>query len=105
MGWSCSLEADNTLDAIKDACYRQTKTINMYVHRGARYFIELSRKEHVSGAITGKISKLGLNQMTGNDMILSESSFRIAGDGKIVRGTGLKELIGQGKKKTTRKKR
>jgi len=94
MGWSCARMAAFRLDAISNACYKQTGIQNEYrvgdyEYRVGdspsdicRYMWERSNKEHSDGAITGTIWRF-----TGIEGRIAKSgSFRIEGDGTITRG-------------------
>lgn len=81
MGWSCNKLAGLTLDAIKDFCYAQSGISNVFASNGNRYMIEISRREHRDGAITGTIYKY-----LENDRVKKSGSLRIEGDGKVSSG-------------------
>lgn len=78
MGWSCARRAAYRLDAITNACVKETGSQNVYLDGGRRFMWETSRREHVDGAITGTIYALD-----DNGYIQKRSSFRIDGDGKM----------------------
>lgn len=91
MGYSCTAAADRTLDAISEACYRQTKTRNVYRHNGRDLFWEVGR-ENADGAITGTIYRLSGPLGNPKTTITKAGSFRINPNGTIARGVGLKNL-------------
>lgn len=88
MGWSCSQLASRRMEAVSAACIASTGSQNVIeVAQKSRlkpptqkYMIEMSRREHADGAITGKIWKF-----VGENCI-SPQSFRINGDGTIETG-------------------
>ena len=88
MGWSSSARANETLEALMDACYKQTKVSNQYSHKGVFYFFEPNNKDYVDGKIVGTIAKLN-----SNGMVIKETRFEIGADGKIKSGIGLKDLL------------
>lgn len=81
MGWSCRADAGDTLDKVTAACIESTGMSNVYEAGGGRYFIEVSRKEHDDGAITGSIFK-HINET----QCRKAGSFRINGNGTVARG-------------------
>jgi hypothetical protein len=80
MGWSCGMDAAHTMDDWTAACVKATGAQNTYTGTDGRsYFWEVSRKEHDDGAITGvTYQDLG-------DTCRASGSFRIAGNGEVVR--------------------
>lgn len=85
MGWSCAVEASKTMCRIQahaglagDGCWRAG---------GNRYFIEVSRREHRDGAITGQVWRcLGPDNPDGSGRARKAGSFRIEPDGTVSRG-------------------
>jgi hypothetical protein len=79
MGWSCAKAASFTMEAISNFCFKQTKSDNVFVSKGNKYFIEWSRTEHRNGAITGSIMKMAMT------LCRKSGSIRIEPDGTISR--------------------
>ena len=78
MGWSCSNLAFKTLEKIQAACLEQSDSSNTWTDNGAKYFFEVSKKEHWDGAITGTV-----HMMIANNSCVKAGSFRINADGTI----------------------
>lgn len=57
MGWSCSAIAGNIMDEISKKSFEQSKSQNVYQHKGNWFFWETSRREYSDGSITGSIFK------------------------------------------------
>lgn len=85
MGWSCTAAANRILETWTKACIAQTGTQNTYTVRGTEYFFEVSRTEHDDGAITGTIQKVVRKDPDGRAWCQPAGSFRIGGDGRVVR--------------------
>lgn len=83
MGWSCSARAGRVLDRVVEFCKLYNKTSNTWTACGITYFFEESRRTHADGAITGTVYR---NLNTG--FCRKVGSFRIDGDGKIIRFPG-----------------
>lgn len=77
MGWSCTLEAAKTLEALTNACIEATGTQNQFRHNGELLFFEHSRREHEDGAVTGSVFNMKGRRV---------GSFKISADGKILNG-------------------
>lgn len=89
MGWSCRVEAGDTMDKVQAACIAQTGSANTWTDGQRTYFLEASRTEHADGAITGTVFR-----MLGDSMAQRSGSFRIDGDGTMARiPASLKTLI------------
>ena len=89
MGWSCAKAAAETMDSWVDACVKQTGSQNVFAANGKRYFWEVSNREYRDGAITGTVFAF-----VGESEARQVGSFRIDGDGKVVRAPkGLLALI------------
>jgi hypothetical protein len=73
MGYSYSLIAGATLDAVRSHCLAQTGTQNAYTHKGKSYFFDSTRTEHADGSITGSVWRMNGNMAT------RSGSFRIDG--------------------------
>ena len=82
MGWSCRADASKTLEAIEDACFKQSGASNVFSTSDGKYFFELSQKEYDDGAITGAIHKW----IPGTTLVQKNGSFRIEGNGRVSRG-------------------
>lgn len=80
MGWSCRVDAGNTMRKWETACRKATDSSNVWVENGKRFFWEASNTEHRDGAITGKIWKF-----VDADHVIGVSTFRINPDGTIGR--------------------
>lgn len=86
MGWSCSDKADKVLEKWVNACVAQTGSSNLFEVKGIKFHFEISRTEHDDGAITGMIRKyVSFNPDSGNGMTVQSGSFRISGQGEIIR--------------------
>ncbi len=89
MGWSYRSDAGRTMDAIEAAC-KQTREphgetcSNTFFVGGKRYFYETSRRDQVDGGIAGTIYRC-----LPNEMCRRVGTFRISGDGRVVRGPKL----------------
>jgi hypothetical protein len=92
MGYSCTAAANRTLDVISEACFRQTKTSNVYRHKGKDHFWEVGQ-ENADGAITGTIYRYSGPRISPDVSITKAGSFRINPNGTLARGVGLKDLI------------
>ena len=79
MGWSYSLAAGYTMGAIRDHYRAQGVTTSNSLPDGG--FYEESRREHKGGAITGMVFRM----MPDGVHCLPRGSFKIAGNGRIVR--------------------
>lgn len=91
MGWSCSKEAGDTLDAWTRACIASTGSQNVYIAfddpKRTKYFFDTSRREHADGAITGSVLRMGTN------ICHKVGSFKIRGDGTVAKWpTAFKKL-------------
>lgn len=76
MGWSCSAKASYTLEAITKLIDRESSNDLP----GGIGFFEASREEWIDGSITGTVWKfVAANRAS------SAGSFKISGEGKIVR--------------------
>lgn len=82
MGWSCNAKAGNVLNAWQDACAAQNGSSNVFTTARGKYFFEVSRTEHLDGAITGTVQKW----IPGTSFVKPSGSFRIEGDGSVTRG-------------------
>lgn len=82
MGWSCSAKASKVLEAWSDACFNQTGISNVFSTKNGKdkYMYEVSNKEHLDGAITGKIMCF-----ISETHVVNKGSFRIEPDGKVSR--------------------
>lgn len=84
MGWSCSSDAYKTMEKWTQACRSATGSQNEFVVDGARFFWEMSRREHDDGAITGSVQKIV--RVEGTRMWAEKSgTFRIEGNGRVTR--------------------
>lgn len=86
MGWSCRTDAARTMQTIENACRRQQSELgnpssNVFISGEATYFYEISRRDQTDGGISGAIW-----QYVGETHARKSGSFRISGDGKLVRG-------------------
>jgi len=81
MGWSCRKDASDTLHSFQDSCVKQTGSSNKWEDNNNTYFLEISRKEHDDGAITGSVYK-----MLPDSRCRKSGSFRIEGHGAVSRG-------------------
>ena len=96
MGWSCSLDADNTLRAISDICVKETGSQNTFNYKGSVYMFETGR-EQTDGAITGTITRLiengtdehGHKRYSG----YRAGSFKILPDGSIKQFLRFKKVV------------
>ena len=80
MGWSHRAEAGRTFDTIEDACYSQTGLSNKWrTDTDREYFLEVSQRDQPDGSICGKVYRLGA------DYCIKCGTFKIAGNGQIVR--------------------
>lgn len=93
MGWSCRADAGRVMDAWAAACVAATGSQNTFVVDGVEFFWEVSRTEHADGAITGTVYRT-VRKPTPEDLAtnpycagwsVKAGSFRIAGDGRIIR--------------------
>jgi hypothetical protein len=80
MGWSCTRDASDTMNAWTRACVGQTGSQNTYQEFDGerRYFWETSRVEHNDGRITGSVFV-----MLPDDMARKVGRFRINADGSV----------------------
>jgi hypothetical protein len=85
MGWSCRKEAGVVLDQWKQACIANSGRANEFTHRGRTYFVEVSRKEHWDGSITGTIMRVTETRADGTTMAVPAGSWRIEGNGTVTR--------------------
>ena len=94
MGWSCSRDAGRVTDRWTAACRESTGAQNTYTVDGETYFWELSNREHNDGSITGTIHRNlkvgeplhgGKLVEPGTTFCRKVASFKIAGDGTVVR--------------------
>lgn len=108
MGWSCAAAAGDVLRAWDDACIASTGLQNVYEDGGVRYMVEVSRREHDDGAITGTILR---NVPVTADMIARGAkpdsiyyrrcgSFRIDGDGTVRRAPAFLKRAATNKQST-----
>jgi len=97
MGWSCRADAGNVLNAWQDVCHTQTGATNVYETTRGRYMFEVSHTEHDDGSITGTILKFIVGGRY-DGRVKSSGSFRIAGDGSIVRGPKILKTVAKGMK-------
>lgn len=82
MGWSCSKAAMDTLEYVSDLLRPEGEKGSNSTKDG---FWETSRVEHLDGAITGTVWKL----LPDGEHCRKAGSFRINGNGQIVRWPGL----------------
>jgi hypothetical protein len=68
------------MDKWTKACLAQTNSQNVYKVGNKSYFWEISRREHLDGAITGTIL-----EMLPDDKARPVGSFRINPDGDVAR--------------------
>lgn len=81
MGWSCSAAASDTMRRWDEACRQSTGSSNQWREAdGAEFFVEISRREHQDGAITGTVFK-----MLPNSRCRRVGTVRIEGDGRVAR--------------------
>lgn len=80
MGWSCRMEASETMHRWQEYCGSSVGSSNEFVSGGKAYFWEISRTEHDDGAITGSIFV-----MLGDGKCKQTGTFRINGDGSVAR--------------------
>lgn len=80
MGYSCGRIASLRMDAISDACFKQTGMANTFEVNGNKYFYEIG-KENRDGAITGT-----LNKFTENNRCKRAGTFRVEANGQLTRG-------------------
>jgi hypothetical protein len=83
MGYSCRADAGMVLDRWYDFCFKSTGMSNVYKNGNESYMIEMSRREHSDGRITGKIWRQFDDN--GRTMCVPVSSFLISGNGQSVR--------------------
>jgi len=94
MGWSCRVDAHNTLDKWYEVCKESSGMSTTYTAKGIEYFFEVSRTEHADGAITGQVYRNLTRNPDGSGTCIRAGSFRIEGNGEVKRyPTGLKTLI------------
>lgn len=99
MGYSCTAAANSTMGKIIDACFRQTKSQNVYKHGGKKYMWEIG-KENADGAITGTIHEY---LPTGH--VKKAGTFRIEPNGTVSRGIGMNTLVDQKEPSSKKKER
>lgn len=91
MGWSCTRKAAETLEAIETACAAtrppEMTTSNMFFTNGKQYFYEVSRRDQTDGGIAGIINLTWTENW--QDWCRQVGSFRIDGQGTVVRGPAL----------------
>jgi len=80
MGWSCAAAASDTMFRWEMACRATTGSQNVFEDGGFRYFWETSSTEHDDGSVTGTVWK-----MVGETTCRKAGTFRIDGDGRVVR--------------------
>jgi hypothetical protein len=94
MGWSCSLEASETLKRLDATCRDTTGSSNTWKLAGREFFYEMSRREYDDGAITGAVIELGSPTHCDNPRCSvcngarpgrKIGTFRVNGDGTIAR--------------------
>jgi hypothetical protein len=90
MGWSCTVKASDAMDKIQAAC-RETQTetkenrpSNVYHANGERYFFEATRRDQPDGGVSGSI-----HLCIGETLCRKVATFRIDGQGNVVRGPKL----------------
>jgi len=85
MGWSCTAEADRVMEQINNL-----HDVNgIYTHKGKKYFIEWSEKEHIDGSISARVMKL-----VGNGLCKCTGYFKILPDGRLDRNPiGLRDKL------------
>lgn len=91
MGYACTVNADETLQKIYDICFEQTFSETTYIIDKKAYLIEVGQ-ENEDGSITGSIYKLSSIDIA-NSTIVGKSAFKIAANGSILYGVGLKKLL------------
>jgi len=72
---------------------KQTGIMGVYQHEGKHFMFEPSSVEHRDGAITGGIWELLGDIHAEKIASVKRGQFKIASDGKIERGLGLKNLL------------
>ena len=95
MGKVYSGEAHDIFGVWKDICIASTGIGNVYEVDGNRYTLDLSRKQHADGAMTGSVWRLlSTNEETGVSTCEKAGSFRIDADGTVSRyPVGLRKLL------------
>ena len=105
MGWSCRKDASDALKPLDAFCRTTTGCSNTWkLANGREFFYEIGRREHDDGAITGTVIELG-SPTGGADGARSGhtvGSFRVDGDGKVVRCPApFREALIEGARLTT----
>ena len=96
MGWSCALEAGNTMNYLREKLRGPLNLVFSWESRGEVYFLDPSSKEHQDGAITGKVLRVKNETLFFNGSLTAEpvNSFRIEPDGTLSRGPAtVKKLL------------
>lgn len=92
MGWSCRKETGDTLERWRNACREQTNSSNLFVIGDARYFFELSNREHVDGSATGSLW-MCLDDTRAKNV----GYFKIDANGRLTRSPAALKVLDQGK--------
>ena len=85
MGWSCNKDASETFAAITQAIIERFNSQNTFSVKGRTFFLEVSRREHNDGAITGTVQEIYPLGHQWAGCCHNVGSFRIEGDGRIAR--------------------
>jgi hypothetical protein len=95
MGKVYAGEAHDIFSAWKDICIASTGIGNVYEVDGNRYTLDISRKQHNDGAMTGSVWRLlTTNAETGVSTCQKAGSWRIDADGTVARyPVGLRKLV------------
>lgn len=105
MGYSYTLKAGITLDAIYEGfrVVHKRSELNAFTYKGREHFIEVTRKDHDDGAITGSVYR-AISACANEKLVRRVASLRIDPDGRIVRPRYLIDyaLKGIGKLDSTR---
>lgn len=83
MGYSCRADAGMVLDRWTEFCIKSSGMSNVYKDGNESYMIEMSRREHKDGRITGKIWRNF--EDNGRTMCSPIGSFMISPNGQTVR--------------------
>ena len=78
MGWSCTVDADKTLEKIQTFCKKLTGISNEWIKDGDKYFFDIG-KEQKDGSITGNVY-----QIIDRNMAVKIGFFKISANGKII---------------------
>jgi hypothetical protein len=89
MGWSCAADAGDSMRRMFNACYKNSGNSNTWTENGKQYFVEISRREHLDGAITGQIMQMlpqtEEQKAEGRFLCKKAGSVRVEADGTVSR--------------------